>query len=183
MYEALKASGHVDEFTDLTVDCKKCKQSYKVEEIIEDNLNVEDAVKKGIVKCPTCGDTLDDAYPVNLMFSTKIGLGNARDAFLRPETAQGIFTNFHLLYRYAREKLPFGVIQVGSRQPGHFSQDNKDVLELIGNRIGIAIENAILQDQCVKSEEKYRTLFNSDPHPIFILDSRTFNILDVNQRA
>jgi PAS domain S-box-containing protein len=76
-----------------------------------------------------------------------------------------------------------GVIQVGSRQPGHFSREDKDVLELIGNRIGVAIENAILQDQCVKSEEKYRTLFNSDPHPIFILDSRTFNILDVNQRA
>ncbi|MDH7507620.1 MAG: glycine--tRNA ligase, partial [Candidatus Thermoplasmatota archaeon] len=44
---------------------------------------------------------------------TKIGIGNTRDAFLRPETAQGIFTNFHLLYRFAREKLPFGVIQVG----------------------------------------------------------------------
>jgi len=114
LYEALKASGHVDEFTDLTVDCKKCKHSYKVEEIIEDNANVEEAVKKGIVKCPTCRAVLENAYPVNLMFSTKIGLGNARDAFLRPETAQGIFTNFHLLYRHAREKLPFGVIQVGS---------------------------------------------------------------------
>jgi len=114
LYEALKASGHVDEFTDLTVDCKKCKQSYKVEEIIEDNENIEEAVKKGKVKCPTCETILKDAYPVNLMFSTKIGIGNARDAFLRPETAQGIFTNFHVLYRYAREKLPFGVIQVGN---------------------------------------------------------------------
>ena len=114
LYEALKASGHVDEFTDLSVDCKKCKQSYKVEEIIDESENVEEAVKNGEVKCPTCGAILKDAYPVNLMFSTKIGIGNARDAFLRPETAQGIFTDFHLLYRYAREKLPFGVIQVGS---------------------------------------------------------------------
>ncbi len=47
------------------------------------------------------------------MFSTKIGIGKSRDAFLRPETAQGIFTDFHFLYRYKREKLPFGVIQVG----------------------------------------------------------------------
>jgi len=47
------------------------------------------------------------------MFSTKIGIGQGRDAFLRPETAQGIFTDFHLLYRYKREKLPFGVIQIG----------------------------------------------------------------------
>lgn len=103
LYEVLKASGHVDEFTDLTVDCKKCNQSYKVEDIKKDDK----------VKCPNCGASLKDAYPVNLMFSTTIGFGKSRDAFLRPETAQGIFTDFHLLYRYAREKLPFGVVQIG----------------------------------------------------------------------
>ena len=82
-----------------------------------------------------------------------------------------------------KEGKVLGVIQVGSRKPGHFAQEDKDVLELIGNRIGIAIENAALQDRYIKSEEKYRTLFNSDPHPIFILDSQTFRILDMNQRA
>ena len=82
-----------------------------------------------------------------------------------------------------KEGKVLGVIQVGSKKTGHFSLEDKDVLELIGNRIGIAIENAELQDQCIKSEEKYRTLFNSDPHPIFILDTLTFNILDMNQRA
>ncbi len=113
LYETLKASGHVDEFTDLTVDCKKCKQSYKVEDIIDEKLSVEEALEKNLVKCPTCGAKLKNAYPVNLMFSTEIGIGKTRDAFLRPETAQGIFTDFHLLYRYAREKLPFGVVQIG----------------------------------------------------------------------
>jgi len=113
LYEVLKASGHVDEFTDLTVDCKKCKQSYKVEDIIDKDTSVEEAVKKNKIKCPVCGAVLKNAYPVNLMFSTKIGIGNSRDAFLRPETAQGIFTDFHLLYRYAREKLPLGVVQIG----------------------------------------------------------------------
>ena len=83
----------------------------------------------------------------------------------------------------SKERGAFGVIRIGSKKPRHFTHDLKKVLELIGNRIGVAIENAILQDQYIKSEEKYRTLFNSDPHPIFILDSRTFNILDVNQRA
>jgi len=47
----------------------------------------------------------------------------------------------------------------------------------------LAIENAMLQEQYIKSEKKYRTLFNSDPHPIFILDSETFEIRDMNQRA
>ncbi len=112
LYEVLDASGHVKEFTDLTVECKKCKQSFKVEDLIKES-NLEDVVEEGKVKCPTCGTILKDAHYVNLMFSTKIGIGNTRDAFLRPETAQGIFTDFHLLYRYAREKLPFGIIQVG----------------------------------------------------------------------
>ena len=113
LYEVLKASGHVDEFTDLTVDCNKCKRSYKVEDIIKEGFSVEQAVKDDHIKCPTCGKKLSDAHPVNLMFSTTIGFGDGRKAFLRPETAQGIFTNFHLLYRYCREKLPFGVIQIG----------------------------------------------------------------------
>lgn len=113
LHDVLKASGHVEEFTDLTVDCEKCKRSYKVEDIIDDNTSVEQAIRKDKIKCPTCGKKLKDAHPVNLMFSTTIGAGEGRAAFLRPETAQGIFTNFHLLYRYNRERLPFGVIQVG----------------------------------------------------------------------
>jgi len=113
LYEVLNASGHVEEFTDLTVDCKKCKTSYKVEDIIDKKITVQQAVKEDLVKCPTCGSKLKDPHDVNLMFSTTIGIGEGRKAFLRPETAQGIFTDFHLLYRYAREKLPFGVVQIG----------------------------------------------------------------------
>jgi glycyl-tRNA synthetase len=113
LYEVLKASGHVDEFTDLTVDCSQCQTSFKVEDIIADDLTIEEAIEKDCITCPDCGLKLSDAHPVNLMFSTEIGVGKTRDAFLRPETAQGIFTGFHLLYRYAREKLPFGVVQLG----------------------------------------------------------------------
>jgi len=113
LYEVLKASGHVEEFTDLTIDCSRCKCSYKVEDIIEKGLTVELAIKEKRIKCPTCGSTLHDAYPVNLMFTTTIGIGEGKKAFLRPETAQGIFTNFHLLYQYNRKKLPFGVVQIG----------------------------------------------------------------------
>jgi len=113
LYEVLKASGHVDEFTDLVVDCRKCRKSYKVEDVAEEDVSVEETVKEGKLSCPNCGSRLVNPYRVNLMFSTTIGVGEGRKAFLRPETAQGIFTDFHLLYRYAREKLPFGVIQVG----------------------------------------------------------------------
>jgi len=113
LYEVLKASGHVEEFTDLTVDCDRCKRSYKVEDIIEKDMSVMQAVKENQIICPTCKAELHDAHPVNLMFSTTIGIGEGRKAFLRPETAQGIFTNFHLLYQYSRKRLPFGVVQIG----------------------------------------------------------------------
>ena len=83
----------------------------------------------------------------------------------------------------SKEKETFGVIRIGSRNPMYFNREQKNVLELIGNRIGVALENAMLQEQYIKSEEKYRTMFNSDPHPIFILDSQTLKILDMNQRA
>jgi glycyl-tRNA synthetase len=113
LYEVLKASGHVEEFTDLTVYCSRCKRSYKVEDIIKKGISIEQAVKEDKIICPTCSASLHDAHPVNLMFATTIGVGEGRKAFLRPETAQGIFTNFHLLYQYSRKKLPFGVVQVG----------------------------------------------------------------------
>ena len=83
----------------------------------------------------------------------------------------------------AKEEKVFGVIRIGSKKPRHFNSEEKNVLELIGNRIGVAIENAVLQEKSIKSEEKYRSLFNNDPNPIFILHSDSFRILDTNRRA
>ena len=56
-------------------------------------------------------------------------------------------------------------------------------MELICNRIGITIKNSMLQEQYIRSEEKYRSLFNNNPDPIFILNRKTLNILDINSRA
>jgi PAS domain S-box-containing protein len=83
----------------------------------------------------------------------------------------------------SKEKETFGVIRIGSRTSMDLSQNLRNVLELVGNRIAIAIENALLQERYIKSEEKYRTLFNSDPNPIFIINPETFKILDTNQTA
>jgi len=83
----------------------------------------------------------------------------------------------------AKEKKIFGVLRVGRKNFKKFFPEEKNVLELIGNRIGAAIENSILHEKFKKSEEKYRSLFNNDPNPIFIIDRKTFEILDVNKRA
>ena len=83
----------------------------------------------------------------------------------------------------AKEKENFGVIRISSRKPQSFTVRLKNVLELIGNRIAAAIENALLQEQVLKSEEKYRTLFDRDPNPIFIITPHSYQVLDTNQTA
>jgi PAS domain S-box-containing protein len=77
----------------------------------------------------------------------------------------------------------FGVMRIGSKNSSPFSVVDKSTLELISNRIGVTIKNSMLQEQYIRSEEKYRSLFNSNPDPIFILNNRTLNILDTNRRA
>jgi PAS domain S-box-containing protein len=83
----------------------------------------------------------------------------------------------------AKEKENFGVIRIGSRKPQNITGRLRNVLALIGNRIAAAIENDLLQEQVIKSEEKYRTLFDRDPNPIFILTPYAFQVLDTNQTA
>ncbi len=122
--EVFEASGHIEEFTDLIVECTKCKASFRPDFLLNDlhdnpdtlsPTETEDLIITENVRCPDCKGELTAPYSVNLMFQTQIGPSAKakRIAYLRPETAQGIFTNFHLLYRYFREKLPFGAVQLG----------------------------------------------------------------------
>lgn len=80
-------------------------------------------------------------------------------------------------------KNPLGVIRIASRRPPAFAHRENEILQLMGNRIGVTVENAMLQEQYIRSEKKYRTLFNNDPTPIFILDRETGRIIDMNHRA
>ncbi|MCU0821386.1 MAG: ATP-binding protein [Spirochaetes bacterium] len=83
----------------------------------------------------------------------------------------------------SKEQKVIGIIQLFSPKEKIFSGEERSILELIGNRIGAAIENSFLYDNYKKSEEKYKSLFNSDPNPIFILDSGNLKIIDFNSRA
>jgi len=120
--EVFKASGHLDNFSDLITYCQKCQAPYRADHMVKgyyDNPDIltpkqlEEAFAKHGIKCPACGGDLGPVDEFNLMFKTNIGPGNARIGYMRPETAQGIFVNFPNLYRYNREKLPLGVIQTG----------------------------------------------------------------------
>jgi glycyl-tRNA synthetase len=103
----LKASGHEDTFSDPMVDCRTCKARLRADQLPE---------KNGAKQCPNCGGKdLTEARPFNLMFSTQMGASADPNAiaYLRPETAQSIFVQFKNVLDTSRQKLPFGIAQVG----------------------------------------------------------------------
>ena len=109
-----EASGHVDAFNDPLVDCKHCKARYRADELIkEDFMNANWAE----IQCPKCGTTgnLTNPRQFNLMFKTNIGPieSKSETAYLRPETAQGIYVNYLLVQGTMRQKVPFGIAQIG----------------------------------------------------------------------
>lgn len=121
-----EASGHVASFADAMVDCKTCHTRTRADHLIEDALGIKvegkslvelsKIIKDNKIKCPTCGGIdLTDARSFNLLFPVHLGiLAETADlAYLRGETAQGIFINFKNILDSTRVKLPFGVGQLG----------------------------------------------------------------------
>ena len=112
-----KYSGHEATFNDWLIDCRKCKGRFRADKIVDN-------------KCPSCGASdWTEARPFNTMLQTKLGAVADDDptavAYLRPETAQGIFINFLNVQTTMRRKLPFGIAQVGKSfrnevTPGNF---------------------------------------------------------------
>src|SRR5215813_2905087 len=128
-----KYSGHEDTFHDPLVDCRECKSRLRADklEVPEANSDVAELIRQRKVKCPNCGSTdLTEPRLFNMMFRTRLGaLADEDDptalAYLRPETAQGIFINFLNVQTAMRRKLPFGIAQVGKSfrnevTPGNF---------------------------------------------------------------
>ena len=110
-----EASGHVAGFSDPLVECKVCHLRFREDFLEEPG------------KCPACGGEVTEARQFNLMFKTFMGPveDTASTVFLRPETAQGIFVNFTNVLDTARQKIPFGIAQIGKSfrneiTPGNF---------------------------------------------------------------
>lgn len=121
-----EASGHVAGFADAMVDCKTCHARTRADHLIEDKLNIKvegksleelnQIIKDNGIQCPTCGGLdLTEARSFNLLFPVHLGIlaATADLAYLRGETAQGIFINFKNIMDSTRVKLPFGVGQMG----------------------------------------------------------------------
>jgi len=142
--EVWVASGHVGGFSDPLMDCKECKARFRADKLVEDHMTeqgVEYASADGMseiqlkeymdengIVCPKCGKkNFTDIRKFNLMFKTYLGItdDSKQEIYLRPETAQGIFTNFKNIQRTSRKKIPFGIGQIGKSfrneiTPGNF---------------------------------------------------------------
>ena len=139
------ASGHLAGFSDPLMDCKECKERFRADKIIEDwcaetgftlpkpidaftHAEMKEFVEEHNIPCPSCGKhNFTDIRQFNLMFKTFQGVTEdaKNTVYLRPETAQGIFTNFVNVQRTTRKKMPFGIAQIGKSfrneiTPGNF---------------------------------------------------------------
>src|SRR5260221_1537681 len=121
-----EASGHVAGFADAMVDCKNCKARYRADHLIEEALQInveglpledfDTLVQDNKIKCPNCGKfDWTAARKFNQVFPVQLGLvqGEGGAAYLRGETAQGMFVNFQNVINSTRVKLPFGIAQIG----------------------------------------------------------------------
>lgn len=126
-----KYSGHETTFSDPLIDCKKCQSRYRWDKLHDEFAPKGMSVSPSLIKCPNCGEVdWTEVRPFNLMFRTTIGAVSSDEdesalAYLRPETAQGIFINFANVLNTSRRKLPFGIAQIGKAfrnevTPGNF---------------------------------------------------------------
>jgi glycyl-tRNA synthetase len=121
-----EASGHIEHFKEPMVGCMKCKKRFRADHLVRDSSKISqaeaeklsltqlnEAIEKQRICCPECGGAFDEPKQFLTMFKTSIGPYSDAVGYGRPEAAQGIFVEFKRLYEMAREKLPFGALQIG----------------------------------------------------------------------
>ncbi|MFX1298022.1 MAG: glycine--tRNA ligase [Promethearchaeota archaeon] len=131
-----EASKHLEGFTDVLVECKKCHFRFRADHLIQDTLNIitdgktieelSDLIVKNDIKCSNCKGELRQTQKFNLMFKTYIGATEKTDteAYLRPETAQAMFLDFKRIHQTMRANLPFGIAQIGRSYRNEISPRN-----------------------------------------------------------
>ncbi|UCF45579.1 MAG: glycine--tRNA ligase [Candidatus Bathyarchaeota archaeon] len=124
--KVFEASGHVNHFKEPMIECSKCNKRFRADHLLQEYTKIsatetekmsleeiKQAIEKNAITCPECGGIFNPPKQFLTMFETTIGPYSAATGYGRPEAAQGIFVEFSRLYKMAREKLPFGVIQIG----------------------------------------------------------------------
>jgi len=124
--KVFEASGHVEHFKEPMIECSSCKKRFRADHLLRDATGIseaeaeklglaelKEAIEKQNIRCPECDGTFNEPKLFLTMFKTTIGPYSDAVGYGRPEAAQGIFVEFKRLYEMAREKLPFGAMQIG----------------------------------------------------------------------
>jgi len=124
--KVFEASGHVEHFKEPMVECTNCKRRFRADQLLQEQAGMKDTetekltltelkteIEKRNVQCPECKGVLGEPRYFMTMFKTTIGPYSDAVGYGRPEAAQSIFVEFRRLWEFAREKLPFGVVQIG----------------------------------------------------------------------
>jgi glycyl-tRNA synthetase len=120
----VRASGHLENFTDPEVSCESCHSVFRADTVLEklrpegvdglSPLQIGEIISAGHVKCPSCGSlTLSVPRPFNMMFGIDWGVTGRERAYLRPETAQGSYLSFARMWDVGRRALPLGIAVIG----------------------------------------------------------------------
>ncbi len=170
-----EASGHAQAFSDPLVDCKKCKHRFRADHVLEaraaePGYDKEKPLDIKDLRCPSCGGELTDMRQFNLMLKTFIGptADAASVAYLRPETAGGMFVAWKNVRDSMRKKLPFGIAQVGKSfrneiTPGNFIFRTREFEQM-------EIEYFVKQEDAPRAFEMWLNEQKSWVHDVLKLD-------------
>ncbi len=121
--EVFESSGHLKNFNDPLIECKKCQTRYRADELIEEktginttglnDIELNKIIKKNNIKCPSCNSELSQVKWFNMMFELRVGATGKDIMYLRPETAQSPYLAFKREFLALREKLPLGLAVIG----------------------------------------------------------------------
>jgi len=137
-----EVSGHTSTFADPLVECEKCKRRFRADHL------------ENSEKCPECGGKLGEPRMFNMMFQTKVGAQDAVTSYLRPETAQGVFTNFKNTVDSFHPKLPFGIAQIGKAFRNEISP--RDFIFRVRELEQMEVEYFVKPDEWQAEFEKWR---------------------------
>jgi len=155
----LRASGHLEHFTDILVTCTRCGESHRGDHLLEavtheeheglTPAEVDAKIRELGIRCPKCKGELGPARPFNMMFPLAVGPAGKELAYMRPETAQGVYLNFKREFEALRRKLPLGLAIVGRAYRNEISprQGSYRMREFIQAELQIFMDPATFADQ------------------------------------
>jgi len=177
----LEASGHLKHFTDIMIQCLKCKRKFRIDNIIGEEAEswslekIKNYIIEKNIKCPECNGELGEPEYFNLLMKTTIGPYSENIGYLRPEAAQGIFVNFKKIYELTGKKLPLGIFQIGKVNRNEISP-RKGLLRL---REFTIIDLEIFYDKDETNCPYISTIQDNSLRILFAENRKNFEIVEV----